>query len=66
MSDYNTTQSEYREKCKARIQRQLEISMTSFPVLIYVLNNYVIVKPLKQMKKQVNNASFSVFSLSHP
>ena len=27
MSDYNTTQSDYREKCKARIQRQLEISM---------------------------------------
>lgn len=26
MSDYNTTQSDYREKCKARIQRQLEIS----------------------------------------
>lgn len=26
MSDYNTTQSDYREKCKARIQRQLEIT----------------------------------------
>lgn len=26
MSDYNTTQSEYREKCKGRIQRQLEIT----------------------------------------
>jgi len=26
MSDYNTTQSEYREMCKARIQRQLEIA----------------------------------------
>ncbi|XP_068750514.1 syntaxin-1A-like isoform X1 [Montipora capricornis] len=26
MSDYNTTQSDYREKCKGRIQRQLEIT----------------------------------------
>ncbi|KXJ29073.1 syntaxin-1A [Exaiptasia diaphana] len=26
MSEYNTTQTNYREKCKARIQRQLEIT----------------------------------------
>lgn len=26
MSEYNTTQTDYRERCKGRIQRQLEIS----------------------------------------
>lgn len=26
MNDYNNAQIEYRERCKARIQRQLEIS----------------------------------------
>lgn len=26
MSEYNATQSDYRERCKGRIQRQLEIS----------------------------------------
>ncbi|XP_039268061.1 syntaxin-1A-like isoform X2 [Styela clava] len=26
MTDYNTTQNDYRERCKARIQRQLEIT----------------------------------------
>ncbi|XP_059930718.1 syntaxin-1A-like isoform X1 [Gadus macrocephalus] len=26
MSEYNTTQSDYRERCKGRIQRQLEIT----------------------------------------
>ena len=26
MTDYNKTQTDYRERCKARIQRQLEIS----------------------------------------
>ncbi|XP_065314408.1 syntaxin-like isoform X2 [Gordionus sp. m RMFG-2023] len=26
MTDYNTTQTDYRERCKARIQRQLEIT----------------------------------------
>lgn len=35
MTDYNKTQTDYRERCKARIQRQLEISM-------YQTNNDVI------------------------
>lgn len=26
MTDYNKTQTDYRERCKARIQRQLEIT----------------------------------------
>lgn len=26
MTDYNATQTDYRERCKGRIQRQLEIS----------------------------------------
>lgn len=26
MTEYNTTQSKYRDRCKDRIQRQLEIS----------------------------------------
>lgn len=26
MTDYNVTQNDYRERCKARIQRQLEIT----------------------------------------
>ena len=37
MSDYNTTQSDYREKCKARIKRQLEISMILFSYNIAVI-----------------------------
>lgn len=39
MSEYNTTQSDYRERCKGRIQRQLEISEytgESEPILTYV------------------------------
>ncbi|XP_019743271.1 syntaxin-1A-like isoform X3 [Hippocampus comes] len=31
MSEYNTTQSDYRERCKGRIQRQLEISESRTP-----------------------------------
>jgi t-SNARE complex subunit (syntaxin) len=34
MTDYNKTQTDYRERCKARIQRQLEISKNSFLVNI--------------------------------
>ncbi|MEQ2187768.1 hypothetical protein GOODEAATRI_008023 [Goodea atripinnis] len=32
MSEYNTTQSDYRERCKGRIQRQLEISEYSLEI----------------------------------
>lgn len=31
MSEYNATQSDYRERCKGRIQRQLEISELAGP-----------------------------------
>lgn len=41
MTDYNKTQTDYREKCKGRIQRQLEISM--FACGDQVLNNYFFV-----------------------
>jgi len=51
MSDYNTTQSEYREMCKARIQRQLEIGMILCTTVIFncahyysVVASFVIVK----------------------
>ena len=39
MSDYNTTQSDYREKCKARIKRQLEISMilSSYNIAVIII-----------------------------
>lgn len=33
MTDYNKTQTDYRERCKARIQRQLEISKFNPPIL---------------------------------
>lgn len=34
MSEYNTTQSDYRERCKGRIQRQLEISEWGWKALL--------------------------------
>lgn len=40
MTEYNTTQSKYRDRCKDRIQRQLEISeyttRQQHAVLLYV------------------------------
>lgn len=32
MTEYNRTQTDYRERCKGRIQRQLEISKSFFPL----------------------------------
>uniref|UniRef100_A0A8C9ADR9 Syntaxin-1A n=1 Tax=Prolemur simus TaxID=1328070 RepID=A0A8C9ADR9_PROSS len=34
MSEYNATQSDYRERCKGRIQRQLEITTLPVPAII--------------------------------
>jgi len=30
MTDYNKTQTDYRERCKGRIQRQLDIGLNFF------------------------------------
>lgn len=35
MTEYNRTQTDYRERCKARIQRQLEISKLKKAFLKY-------------------------------
>ena len=42
MSDYNATQTEYREKCKARIKRQLEISKFEFRIIMMVKVNKIL------------------------
>lgn len=36
MTEYNRTQTDYRERCKSRIQRQLEISMLCFVFYYYI------------------------------
>jgi hypothetical protein len=39
MNDYNNAQIDYRERCKARIQRQLEISKRFLKInCLYVVN----------------------------
>lgn len=42
MSEYNTTQSDYRERCKGRIQRQLEISKSGWktPLVNFCMVNH--------------------------
>ena len=37
MTEYNRTQTDYRERCKGRIQRQLEISKLTIHLSVYVL-----------------------------
>lgn len=38
MTEYNRTQTDYRERCKGRIQRQLEISKKMVPQTGYAKN----------------------------
>lgn len=38
MTEYNRTQTDYRERCKGRIQRQLEISKYSTILFNYLLS----------------------------
>ena len=42
MNDYNKVQLGYREKCKERIQRQLEISELMFACLLFSLLSRII------------------------
>jgi syntaxin 1A len=37
MTEYNRTQTDYRERCKGRIQRQLEISKSKVPRFFLLL-----------------------------
>lgn len=37
MTEYNRTQTDYRERCKGRIQRQLEISKYLLNYILYLI-----------------------------
>jgi hypothetical protein len=37
MTEYNRTQTDYRERCKGRIQRQLEISKSKVPHILLLI-----------------------------
>lgn len=43
MTEYNRTQTDYRERCKGRIQRQLEISMYYYNHFLFPLFFFVVV-----------------------
>lgn len=40
MTEYNKTQTDYRERCKGRIQRQLEISEYNLNIKIILFEKY--------------------------
>lgn len=41
MTEYNRTQTDYRERCKGRIQRQLEISEYTYVLCVYFANGRI-------------------------
>jgi hypothetical protein len=43
MNDYNSCQIDYRERCKGRIQRQLEISKSKVMVVCLTFNTSCVV-----------------------
>ncbi len=48
MNDYNQVQLGYRQKCKERIQRQLEISE-----LILLFSMIIVIKIINKFKKKI-------------
>lgn len=48
MTEYNRTQTDYRERCKGRIQRQLEISKN-----FILFNSHLVLLPLSNLFKNV-------------
>ena len=60
MSDYNTTQSDYREKCKARIQRQLEISELMWYCELKAFNLLVLLVAIESLILKGNTKLFKM------
>ena len=66
MTEYNRTQTDYRERCKGRIQRQLEISKRPYIFLITMVTNIMFLagrtttnEELEEMLEQGNSAVFT-------
>ena len=64
MTEYNRTQTDYRERCKSRIQRQLEISKLLFHenILIKIIilaGRTTTNEELEDMLEQGNPAVFT-------
>ncbi|XP_025834533.1 syntaxin-1A [Agrilus planipennis] len=54
MTEYNRTQTDYRERCKARIQRQLEISKSLEPILNF--SNFLTGEMIDRIEYHVEHA----------
>lgn len=70
MTDYNKTQTDYRERCKARIQRQLEISklvLINYSLLIIIRFQVVKLHQMKSLKrclkKEIQRSSHKGYSI---
>lgn len=54
MTEYNRTQTDYRERCKGRIQRQLEISKKKNQQKIYNFSKTILLSECYYFVKQAN------------
>ena len=65
MTEYNRTQTDYRERCKSRIQRQLEISNQKNIINVHILTLFFAAgrtttnEELEDMLEQGNPAVFT-------
>ena len=69
MTEYNRTQTDYRERCKSRIQRQLEISefdvndsQNNSYLVFYLAGRTTTNEELEDMLEQGNPAVFTQVS----
>lgn len=63
MSEYNTTQSDYRERCKGRIQRQLEISEYTWETLTVAVSRCQVTSESRAVNTAAFRSRFGVSSL---
>lgn len=62
MTEYNRTQTDYRERCKGRIQRQLEISKNLYLLTVNVILYFGLIDIFFYLNSKIKSFSISRYN----
>lgn len=62
MTEYNRTQTDYRERCKGRIQRQLEISKNPYLLTTNLILYFGLIKIFFYLNSKIKSFSISRYN----
>lgn len=62
MTEYNRTQTDYRERCKGRIQRQLEISKNLYLLIVNLILYFGLIDIFFYLNSKIKSFSISRYN----